>query len=36
MADIGVGGGASKVLECGFWIVGDSVVVETSETAADL
>ena len=36
MADIGVGGGASKVLGCGFWMVGDSVVVERSGTAADL
>ena len=36
MADIGVGGGASKVLGCDCWIVGDSVVVEKSGTAADL
>ena len=36
MADVGVGGGASKTLACVFRTVGDSVEVEGSVTTVDL
>ena len=36
MADVGVGGGASKTLACVFWIVRDSVDSEGLVIAADL